>query len=196
MDTHYKRHKKFPFNPRKAALLVIDVQNYFTDSKSHACIPTAPEIVPKVKSLTNAFHKIERPVIFTRHIDIDMDNLMNRWWQDSIRKNDLQSEINDNFDTSYGKIIEKHQYDAFLKTDLDKMLRESNTSQVVITGVVTHLCCETTARSAFMHNYETFFVTDATTSYELRHHEAAIFNLAHGFAIPVKTEDLLCTIQS
>ena len=191
MSISYSRHEGFPFRPEKAALLVIDAQDYFTNPKSHAFVPSSKPLIDHINRLVVAFKNAGRPVIFTRHIDVDPDNLMSRWWSDRIEETNPMSGLNAKLDTGYGETIIKHQYDAFLNTDLEKMLRAAKTEQVVITGVVAHICCETTARSAFMRNFETFFVTDCTASYEPKHHEATIFNLAHAFAIPVDHKELL-----
>jgi len=62
---------------------------------------------------------------------------------------------------------------------------------VVICGVMTHLCCETTARSAFMRGFEVFFTVDGTATYTEAFHRASLLNLSHGFAVPVLVENIL-----
>jgi len=61
----------------------------------------------------------------------------------------------------------------------------------VVCGVMTHLCCETTAREAFVRGFEVFFPVDGTASYNQKFHEASLQNLAHGFAILTTVEQLL-----
>jgi isochorismate hydrolase len=56
---------------------------------------------------------------------------------------------------------------------------------------MTHLCCETTARSAFMHGFETFFTVDGTATYNEAFHRAALLNLSHGFALPLTVDEVL-----
>lgn len=191
MKIDYSRHKKFPLRLKSAALLAIDIQDYFTNKTSHAFVPMSAPIIPRINKLIETFKGAGRPVIFTRHIDADPTNLMSRWWADRIEENNPLSRLNKELNTEYGTTLIKHQYDAFLNTDLEEMLNEAKTEQVVVTGVVTHICCETTARSAFMRNFETFIVTDCTASYDQEHHKAAIFNLAHAFAVPVGYKDIL-----
>lgn len=195
MEIHHKRHRKFKLDPGKAALLVIDLQDYFTNKGSHAFIPASTNIIPKINELAATFHALDRPVIFTRHIDADPTNVMNRWWEDMITETDPLSQINDELDTRKSEILIKHQYDAFMNTDLEAFLKSKGITQVVITGVVTHLCCETTARSAFMRNFEVFFVTDCTAAKNIEHHNAAIFNLSYGFAVPVRYENIINTLS-
>ena len=87
--------------------------------------------------------------------------------------------------------IEKKQYDAFLQTLLEETLRQRKIEQIVITGVMTHLCCETTARSAFMRGFEVFFTVDGTATYNEELHRASLLTLSHGFAVPVTVDELL-----
>ena len=61
---------------------------------------------------------------------------------------DLPAPLEDEFH------VVKHKYDAFHRTDLDTLLRNIGADTVIITGVTTNCCCESTARSAFEHNYK------------------------------------------
>jgi bifunctional isochorismate lyase / aryl carrier protein len=56
---------------------------------------------------------------------------------------------------------------------------------------MTHLCCETTARSAFTHGFEVFFTIDGTATYNERFHIATLLNLSHGFALAVLVEEVI-----
>jgi isochorismate hydrolase len=116
---------------------------------------------------------------------------MSRWWKDLIMENSPLSNITDDIDLSKGIVLKKRQYDAFYKTGLKEILISENIEQCVITGVMTHLCCETTARSAFVNGFEVFFTVDGTATYNDNFHKASILNLAHGFAEPVEVKNLL-----
>ena len=54
--------------------------------------------------------------------------------------------------------------------------------EVIVTGVMTNLCCETTARDAFIRGFRVFFSTDATATINAELHEATLKNMAYGFA--------------
>jgi len=182
---------KMGFNSENAALLVLDMQDYFLKKSSHAFIPNAVAIIPNIQKLIKTFYKHNRPVIFTRHSNTEKNaGTMLRWWKDLIHPGTSNCEINSILDSSHGRIIDKHQYDAFYETNLNELLHINKIEQVIITGVMTHLCCETTARSAFMRGYEVFFVIDGTATYNEAFHRATILNLAHGFAIPILTSEL------
>jgi len=180
------------FEPQRAALLVLDMQAYFLDSASHAFVPSARAILPNIQELLCAFTRWGRPVIFTRHTNtLANAGALARWWRDLLAPDSPASAILPDLDTTSAVIIEKHQYDAFYQTELEQILRAADVQQVVVTGVMTHLCCETTARSAFVRGFDVFFVVDGTATYTENFHRAALLNLAHGFAVPVLTGEIL-----
>jgi ureidoacrylate peracid hydrolase len=71
-------------------------------------------------------------------------------------------------------VVTKHRYDAFHATDLDLILRANAIRTVVLTGVSTHVCVETTARAAFVRDYYTVVVSDGCAAYSVQEHEAAL----------------------
>lgn len=183
------RHTDIVFHRERSALLVLDMQEYFLRPTSHAFIPSAPAIIPNLQSLISNYPSSNLPIIFTRHLNTDADAaMMSRWWRDLIRTDSPDSVLSPALDSSVGVLIEKSQYDAFHKTSLEEVLRSRGVEQVVITGVMTHLCCETTARSAFVRGFEVFFCIDGTATYTEELHRASLLNLSHGFAIPVMAE--------
>ena len=168
------------------ALLVLDMQVYFLSPDSHAFVPSAPSILPGILRLIDSFHNASQPVIFTRHLNT-MENagMMANWWRELLTGEHPQARLIEELTIEAETILEKSQYDAFYDTDLDERLRSAGVSDVVVTGVMTHLCCETTARSAFMRGYRVWFTVDGTATYNSDFHLAALRNLAHGFATPV-----------
>ncbi|RLA86221.1 MAG: hypothetical protein DRG31_00820 [Deltaproteobacteria bacterium] len=89
------------------------------------------------------------------------------------------------------RIIPKRRYSAFYRTPLEEHLRGLGVQDLVICGVMTNLCCETTARDAFIRDFRVFFVHDATATSAKELHLASLMNLAYGFAVIVDTEDVL-----
>ncbi len=115
---------------------------------------------------------------------------MASWWKDLIRIDNPQSAIIPDFDFSNRYVLRKSQYDAFYGTPLEDTLHKKGVSQVLVSGVMTHLCCETTARSAFVRGFEVFFIVDGTATYNEDHHLAALLNLSHGFATPILAAEI------
>lgn len=185
-------HEDFKIQKDKATLLVIDMQRHFCDPESSFFVPHSDQLANKLRTLVDTFHKNSRPVIFTRHLDSDQkDNLMLRWWSEKIKKENPMSEIAEILGPSQGTVVVKHQYDGFLHTDLEKILHSKGIRQVVICGVLTNLCCETTARSAFMRGFEVYFVKDGTATFNQSMHEAALLNLSYGFAVLTTIQDVV-----
>ena len=185
-------HEHFQLQPDHAALLVLDMQSYFLSESSHAFISSAVAILPNIQNLIHVFVARRRPVIFTRHTTAPADaGQMARWWKDLLGPDSPMSQIIPELDPTKGIVIEKHQYDAFYQTELEQILRAQRVEQVLITGVMTHLCCETTARSAFTRGFDVFFTVDGTATYTEAFHRATVLNLAHGFSLPVLTEEIL-----
>lgn len=186
------RHLSTTFKPGKCALLVLDMQEYFLQESSHAFVPSAPAVVPGISRLVTAFSSADYPVVFTRHMNTLEDaGMMANWWRDLIDSQTSYSHIVTfpNFNKTIQ--INKTQYDAFHQTRLEDLLHELDITQVIICGVMTHLCCETTARSAFVRGFEVFFTVDGTATYNEELHRASLLTLSHGFAVPVLIEELL-----
>lgn len=189
------RHR-LPLIPERSALLILDMQRYFLEPSSHAHVPSAEAIVPRLVNLAGAYRSRGLPIILTRHANPDGDDgMMPRWWRDVIRPQSPLSEIIPECG-AFGPIVEKREYDAFHGTALDAELRQRKVRQVIITGVMTHLCCETTARSAFVRGFEVFFPVDGTASYTEDFHRASLLNLAHGFAVPMLVSEILALLES
>jgi isochorismate hydrolase len=115
---------------------------------------------------------------------------MIRWWNTGLYAETEFSSIESGVKVS-GEILVKHTYSAFHGTNLHENLQHSHIENLYIAGVLTNLCCETTARDAFLRNYNVFFVADATATYREDMHIATLLNLAHGFARIVFTGDIV-----
>lgn len=178
-----QRNRNSPLSPERSALLILDMQSYFLDESSHAFIPSGKTIIPRLKGLAAAYARKDLPVIFTRHVNSQKDaGRMADWWRQLIMEQNPLSEIVPELDTIQGVRFDKSQYDAFYRTRLEDHFLTNGVSQVVIGGVMTHLCCETTARAAFTRGFEVFFLVDGTATYNQVFHQASLVNLSHGFA--------------
>ena len=185
-----------PFAPEQAALLLLDMQAYFLDARSHAYSPSGEAILPYVNALAAAFALRERPIWLTRHVNTaENAGMMRTWWREVLTPEHPLSRIDTRLQASGGVKLDKAHYDAFLETPLEERLREAGVQQVVICGVMTHLCCESTARGAFIRGFEVFFTVDGTATYTEAFHRASLLNLAHGFATPVLSGELLTVLN-
>ena len=193
----YRERHKVDFVPVRSALLVLDMQKYFLDKRSHAYIPSAMAIIPKLEKLIKVFLKKKLPVIFTRHLNTyENANLMAEWWKELITEKNPLSEICEELSHRDATVINKTQYDAFYKTPLEDTLKKKGVTQIVVTGVMTHLCCETTVRSAFIRGFTVFFPINGTATYNEDFHRSTFLNLSHGFAIPVLCEEIQVAVEN
>ena len=189
--------RDFLRNFQHASLLILDMQDYFLNPTSHAFVPSAPAILPGIQALIQAFSQRGLPIIFTQHLNTPQNaGRMATWWRDLITNKHPLSGIIPELDTRLGTVLIKSQYDAFYQTSLDDILRREGVTQVVICGVMTHLCCETSARSAFMRGFEVFFPIDGTATYNRDFHLATLRNLAHGFATMTTVSELLIKLEA
>ncbi|UCE45813.1 MAG: cysteine hydrolase [Methanobacteriota archaeon] len=188
------REERVTLSPTESALLVIDMQRYFLDEDSHACVPAGRSVLENIRKLADFFRAKRRPVIFTRHALLDEEpaGIMERWWSDVLRVGDPLSEFAPEIAPEPSdQVLRKTRYSAFVGTDLDSVLRTNGVRSVVVTGVMTHLCCETTARDAFMRDFDVYFVVDGTASSDEELHLSSLRTLTDGFAVPVTTKEVL-----
>ncbi len=168
--------RRWPGKPRKAALLVLDMQRFFLE-EGHALVPVGRSIIGPITELLETF---EGPILFTKHIHDDSpDNLMNVWWRDSIKGRDAV--IVDPLGSLADTILEKTRYSAFEGTDLSERLMREGVDSVLIAGILTDLCCETTARDAFMKGFRVYFLADCTATATEARHIASLRVISEGF---------------
>jgi isochorismate hydrolase len=198
IHSYAKNLGKFPLIPSDSVLLITDMQHFFLDPQSHAYIPSARTIVPKIRNLLIAYRKAHLPVIFTRHAlnEDEKPGIMGRWWKDVVMNEDPQSEIiSELLPLENEIIIRKTRYSAFWGTELEDFLTIKMAKSLVICGVMTHLCCETTARDAFMRDFEVFFAVDGTASQTEELHLSSLRTLSNGFVIPITISAMINKIE-
>jgi ureidoacrylate peracid hydrolase len=78
-------------------------------------------------------------------------------------------------------VVTKHRYSAFHNTDLDSILRVHGIRTIVLTGVATNVCVETTAREGFVRDYYVVFTADGTATYSAEDHDATLRNINRFF---------------
>jgi len=181
----YNQHE-MQMNVAASALLVIDMQRFFFDATSPTYTCGGVAILPTVKRLMDSFRRAGRPVIFTRHVhhpgNLD-SGIMGWWWEGKCLEGSPESEVHpDLAPMPSEKVVFKHRYSAFYNTDLETVLRCLKVEDVVVSGIMTNMCCESTARDAYYRDYRVFFVADGTGSISEEMHLASLLNLAFGFA--------------
>jgi len=195
----YNEHK-MKLNPKKAALLVIDMQNDFINKGSMVYTPMAETIVPNLKRLISTCRKAKISIIYTAHVHQDpkIDGGMTaQWWPELRDKKVLVAgskgaEIHSAIAPKPNeKVIYKHRYSAFYNTDLEIVLRGLGVTDLIISGVMTNICCESTTRDAFFRDFRIFFLADGTGSGDDDLHLGTLRALAYAFAYVTTVHEIM-----
>ncbi len=169
----------FEFEPERAGLLVVDMQNGFLEPGGPLAVPRAVAQVPRIQRLIAAFRGAQRPVLFTQFC-VGRDFNYPFYWA-MARQRGLRLEPPDcQFwaDTHEAAIapalqprpdepvIQKCGYDAFAETTLDADLRSRGVDTLVIAGTVVNWCVDSTVRAAFHRRYQVVVAADAVSGYD------------------------------
>ena len=175
------------------ALLVIDMQNYFASMTTTA--------LPNILRLTSHFRQKSLPIIFTQHghtkeeLTPPYKNQLVRKWgvEGSIAKGSKDWELIPKIgEAAKGfPVVAKNTYDAFINTDLEARLREKEVEKVIVCGVLTDCCCDTTTKSAFNRGFETLLVGDACGTASKKQHDDGLRVFEYYYEEVVETKDVL-----
>ncbi len=181
------------------ALLIVDMLHYFGSPDGRSYLPASSAIVPNIQALLEAWRARNGLVVFTRHCHQGPQDLgmLGKFFSDYIRCGKLESEILEALAPRPSeRVFRKTTYDAFLGTGLESYLFDQGVSQVLVTGVLTHMCCETSARSAFCRGFEVFVAADGTASSRESLHVGSLMAMADSVAVVFKTQEILELVDS
>ena len=177
------------------ALIVIDVQQGFDDPVWGR--RNNPECEGNIAALVDHWRGTGRPVVYVRHDSVDPDS--------PLRPDRAGNQLRPFLPADSDLLVTKSVNSAFYgDPDLDAWLRDRSIDAVVICGVQTNFCCETTARMAGNLGYDTTFVLDATHTFDLEAPDGNIIsadelarvtaaNLQTDFANVVSTAEALAS---
>ena len=165
------------------ALLLIDIQNiYFTPGP--LLLHKPKEAAKKAARVLERFREEKKPVVHVQHnfeVFSGINNLVKP--------------------TESEKIIHKDYPSSFLGTDLREYLQELGITKLVVAGMMSHMCVDTTVRACQDYGYEVTVIEDACTTMPLKYdkrkidaetvHAVYMASLAEGFAKVMKAEDFL-----
>ena len=173
-------------------LLVVDMQHVFLDMTTTA--------LPNILKLCTHFQTSNLPLLFTQHghskedlISPYKNQLVRKWGPNgSIATGSKDWEFIPEIGkiAKHHKVVAKNTYDAFINTNLSSHL-DDGVERVVVCGVMTDCCCDTTARSAFNRGYETWLVGDACGSANKKQHEAGLRGFGFAFGEVLTTEEVV-----
>ena len=188
----------------KTALLVIDMQNAFVEEGGPLEVPMARACVPAIQKLLAACRQLGIPVIYTvssHYVDGVLVSPLELAYQPELKARLIKPgthayEIYASLAPRPGDfVLQKHRFDAFYNTNLDTLLHTMRfptvIDTVIITGTVTSICCESTARSAFMRDYKVAFASDGTGGLDADSHNATLRILGRCFARVMTVDEII-----
>lgn len=147
-------------DPARAALLVIDVQRGLDDT-AHWGRRNNPACEDNIAALLRSWRRAGRPVVFVRHDSVEPGSPLAPGLAGNAFKDVVAGEPD--------LLVHKGVNSAFYGTpDLHAWLQGQGIEEVVICGITTNQCCETTARMAGNLGYRTLFALDATHAFDRR----------------------------
>jgi nicotinamidase-related amidase len=198
---------------RQVALLVIDVQGEYFDGDGPAYVEHARDIVDNVNRLVDLFRAEGLTIVFVKHMQRAdgsdagrMGDFSAPGEEDSFVEGTPRVELIPELHAEpHDVVVVKRRYSAFQGTDLEAVLHTARVRAVVICGLMTSFCCETTARDAHGRDYEVLFAADAVEGPDLEDaegrevpHDAVLAStvtaLGAGFAEVVSTEDVIARL--
>jgi nicotinamidase-related amidase len=183
----------------KTALLIVDMQNDFVRKGAPMEVANARATINHNKMLIDIFRKNNLPIIYTKFLATPEPSLIYKWspklaapvnackkgfkryYEDIKEEQDCTDIIDELKPRESDVIIEKFGYGAFHNTQLDSILKFLKVTHLVVTGTVTQICVEETAREAFHYGYQTTLVSDAVSSFAEDLHQASLKNFAMKF---------------
>jgi ureidoacrylate peracid hydrolase len=197
--------------PEHAAVLLVDVQNDFCaeggamhrEGRDMSLVQT---MVHRLEEFVEAARAHKVPLVWIRNVYNTQPNwyLSDVWLEQAKRRRkgcyiDIPvceaGEWNGDFYQIRPRrdevIVTKHRYGAFESTDLDLVLRSMGIRTVIMTGIATNVCVETTARQAFLKDYYVVFTSDCTATYSQQQHDATLFNIDQFFGEVVTAEEVM-----
>lgn len=193
-------------HPRSAALLVVDMQNDFCDSRGSLAVSGADprliqDMAPRLQRLLDAARQTGIPIVHVRTIH-------SRWtdsesWLGRLKgrapictPESWGAEYYPGFEPRSGEyVVTKHRYSAFIGTDLEQVLRALGRRSVIMTGEATNVCVESTARDAYMRDFFVAFLSDCTASTSQEAHDATLYTMGKHFGEVLTSNDVVAAWQ-
>lgn len=165
------------------AVLVIDMQNGFLHPEGSLAragmgLPNAEPVVRAAEALIASARASGVPVVYTRHVISEGGPEMSPGWREAaapvlaveprmLCHGSWDARVLDRLAPSAGEVVvDKDRYDAFLRTDLEATLRGLGVERLVVAGVLTNVCVESTVRSGLERRFDVAVASDATAAYE------------------------------
>ena len=205
-----RAHTCESFDPAKTALLVVDMQNYFMTAPYLGACPAAQGVVPNVNRLAAAMRAAGGSVVWIQNLaprESEQSWSVNRErytaegvelrWA-SMQRGHHGFELWPALEVREGDArVVKRRYSAFVQgsSDIENVLRDRGVDTIIVTGVATNVCCESTARDAMMLNYRTLMVADGCAAATDAEHAAALGSFYLFFGDVQSTDEVIARLR-
>ncbi len=193
-------------DPKNAALVVVDVQNDFVSPDGSAGkrgedVSAALAIMPPLLRLIDEARRIGLAVVYIRTTHSEWTDTPS-WIYRTSQKGGLSTCREGTWGAEFydgiaplptERVVVKHRYSAFINTDLNTVLKARNIQSVLVCGVATNVCVETTARDAYMFDYYVTMIDDCSAAYEAKPHLSTLDNIRRHFGLVASSKDIIET---
>lgn len=190
---------------RKTAMIVVDMQNGFLDDqgsmvKTGMDISELKKTVEPVRSLVEACHSADIPIIFTRMVQrADFKDAGLRLERRPALK-EVSSLVAGTWDANLDPrmdvqiadyVLDKTRYSSFYNTNLEVILRGLAVDTLIICGVTTEICVESTIRDAYFRDYKIVVPEDAVAAMDVARHQGTLLTIQYGFGTVTTTAEVI-----